>query len=408
MRCEASDLLGKISVEAGVAPLESGILAERVTINPGSATRISDSVSLEPALDRTRIVGVATSNERLGSRHHGLFPALGIEVLSSNQPLGRLLASIRSRQPLLCHLQFEYCTFGGALRSFLTLSSFAARVSRVCPLIMTLHGVVPKSDRVGRWHRVSFLVYRSMLRSTARHVSQIVVFSEGMRLELESNYGIRNVIVIPHGCDAALPSRTKPERPYLLLFGYLRPSKGILELLDAFALVGAEFPDLELVIAGVPAKGYESAYVDAVRDAVAHHPFRTRVIFKNQFIEHAEKDRLAQGAELIVLPYKDRFVEVSGIVHGFASAGVPILCSDSPRFDELREGVEAIHVPPTPEAIAAGIRRVLTDATLRARLSRGLRQKGTNESWEVVGREYLELYEKTIEASRASHGAAKT
>jgi glycosyltransferase involved in cell wall biosynthesis len=382
-------------------------MAERVSINPGGANRISNDISFRPESGRSRIVGVATSKERLGTRHHGLFPALGIEVLSTEQPLRQLLESIRSRRPLLCHLQYEYRTFGGPLRSFLALPSFAARVSRICSLVMTLHGVVPRTAPVGRWHRISFLVYRSMLRKTARHVSQIVVFSEGMRSELESNYGIRNVVVIPHGCDAAPPSDAKPDPPYLLLFGYLRPSKGILELLDAFAIVGAEFPDLGLVIAGSPAKRYESAYVDAVHDAVTHHPFRGRITLKNQFIEYAEKDRLAQGAELIVLPYKDRFVEVSGIVHGFASSGVPILCSDSPRFDELREGVEALHVPPTGEGIAAGIRRVLTDAPLRARLSEGLRQKGARESWDAVGQRYLELYETTIEASRSSHGPAK-
>jgi glycosyltransferase involved in cell wall biosynthesis len=388
------------------AGLHGSLWGETASTSPMNATPPLYRVGMRGEISGGRIVSVATSKERLGTSHYArkLSAAIGSELLSTEQPMRRLVKTIRTRQPLLCHLQFEYRAFGGAVRTLLVLPRFVSSVSRECAVVVTLHGVVARDNRADRWSRLSFHVFRALVRRTANSASRIVVLSERMRSELATNYGVHNVVVIPMGCDPAPPPNPKPQKPYLLFFGFLRPSKGILELLNAFAAIATEFPDLGLVIAGAPAKQHESAFIEALDNTLASHPFRDRITLRNEFIDYAEKGRLAQGAELVVLPYKDRFVEISGVVHDVASCGAPILCSNVPRFEELMEGVEALHVPPTPEAIAAGIRRVLLDARLRTQLSQGLSQLASRESWDLVGQSHLALYEETLTATDSSHG----
>ncbi|MGD1099846.1 MAG: glycosyltransferase [Thermoplasmata archaeon] len=392
---------GNAIVDAGrPLGLQSRSRGEADATSPKEGILLLESAGFRGELGGGRIVSVATSRERLGTSHYArkLYATLGVELLRTEQPLGNLVKTVRQKQPLLCHLQFEYRAFGGAVRTLLSLPLFVSRVSQQCPVVVTFHGVVARDSGARLWDRLSFRVFRTMVRRTAHSASRTVVLSERMRSELAASYGLDNVTVIPMGCDPAPPQRPKPEKPYLLFFGFLRPSKGILELLDAYATIASEFPDLGLVIAGAPAKRQESAFVVALNDALARHPFRDRITLRNEFISYAEKGLLVQGAALIVLPYKDRFVEISGVVHDVASCGTPILCSDVPRFDELVDEVEALHVPPTPASIATGIRRVLTDARLRTQLASGLNQLAARESWDRIGQSHVELYRATLSA----------
>lgn len=341
-----------------------------------------------------RVVGVATSNPRLLSGYvaRRLNAALGIETLATELPLGQLVARVQQADPQICHLHFEYRTFGGSLRTLIVFPLFARRVARRAKLVVTVHGLVTREAVPGYSGRISVLFHRTLIRLVARSSQTLVVLSERMRSELTGTYGIKNVAVIPHGSDpfpAGLPPAAEPR---LLFFGFTRPSKGIEELIDAFGLLGAEFPDLQLLIAGGPAKSYEESFVLTLKQQIARHPFRDRIRFENRFIDWAEKDELARSARVIVLPYKDRFIEVSGVVHTVAGSGVPIVCSTTPRFDELVEGAEALHADPTPESIADAIRRILLDPKLASRLSEGIRAFAQRSSWEHVVHQYGELY----------------
>ena len=351
-----------------------------------------------------RVVGVGSSNPRLLSGYvaRRLNAALGIETLASELPLGQLVARVQQADPQICHLHFEYRTFGGSFRTLIVLPLFVRRVARRAKLVVTVHGLVTREAVPGLSGRISVLVHRTLIRLVARSSQKLVVLSERMRSELASAYGVENVAVIPHGSDP-VPTGPPPRAgPYLLFFGFTRPSKGIEELIDAFGLLGAEFPDLQLLIAGGPAKSYEESFVLSLKQQIARHPFRDRIRFDNRFIDWAEKDELARSARIIVLPYKDRFVEVSGVVHTVAGSGVPIVCSTTPRFDELVEGAEALHADPTPESIADAVRRILRDPSLATRLSEGIRAFSQRTSWELVGHEYWELYRSLVGGAGAS------
>lgn len=352
-----------------------------------------------------RAVGIASTHPLFGASHYArkLNSAMGIPTLASEQSTREIIREIESSHPDICHLQFEYRTFGGSLRTLLVLPTVARRIAGRSRLVVTIHGLLTREGST-RWpDRFRLFVYRSLIRRVARSAAGFTVFSQRMRAELESTYGIPDATVIPHGCDSLAPSQGAAVPPYLLFFGFLRPSKGVLELLAAFSLVAPSYPDLTLIIAGGQAKGYESNYIDRIERAVSLHPFRDRISLKKGFIDWSEKDRLARSATLIVLPYRDSTAEVSGVVHDVAASGVPIVCSNIPRFAELAEGIEAIHVSPDPSSIAAGIQRVLSDPLLRTRLSEGLISLAQRESWPEVARVHLEFFEKILTRQNAGY-----
>jgi glycosyltransferase involved in cell wall biosynthesis len=355
-----------------------------------------------PPVDEVRLIGVAASRRVGTSSYMSASPrklnaALGARTLPSELPLGQLLREIREEAPEICHLQLEYHSFGnhtlrGRLRTLYVLPRFARLVARETRLVVTVHGLLGRDSLAGVSGRLSRRLHRYLVRRVARHAQAMIVLSERMRTELVEGYGVPSAAVIPHGCDA-YPAKSSPTLPpYLLFRGFLRPSKGLLELVDAFRTIGAEFPELRLVIAGTTVYDDELSFVRQLEQSIVRHPYRDRIQLENRFLEGAEMAELVQSAQLILLPYKDRFIEVSGVVHDVAGSGVPLVCSDTPRFDELAEGVEALHAPPSARSIADAIKRILQDPKLSTHLSEGILEFARTKSWPEVARQHVALY----------------
>jgi len=97
-------------------------------------------------------------------------------------------------------------------------------------------------------------------------------------------------------CEAlGLPA----EKQYMLFFGLVRAYKGLDLLLDAFALVKDQLPDLQLIIAG---EFYEDE--EKYRAQIADNGLIERVVIRNEFVPDGELRKYFGAADLIVQPYK--------------------------------------------------------------------------------------------------------
>ncbi|HYY07812.1 MAG TPA: glycosyltransferase family 4 protein, partial [Actinomycetota bacterium] len=91
------------------------------------------------------------------------------------------------------------------------------------------------------------------------------------------------------------------------------------------------------------------------------------------------------------------------LVEGMA-AGLPVVATDIPGYREVvTDGVEGLLVPPRdPEALAAGLVRVLTDPELAVRLGRAGRERARSFDWSIVVERLEELYRRAIDTPRPS------
>jgi glycosyltransferase involved in cell wall biosynthesis len=167
----------------------------------------------------------------------------------------------------------------------------------------------------------------------------------------------------PFAVETEAPSRRRGTGPPLVLFaGRLLWEKGVLDTIEAFALLRKRM-DVRLLIAG------DGPAAEDVRGAVARHGLVDDVRVAGR-LDRARLDRVYREAAAFVLPtyHPEGFPTA---LSEAMSAGLPIVTTASRgSADHLIDGTNALFVPPRdPSALADALERVLTDRALAARMS---------------------------------------
>ena len=261
-----------------------------------------------------------------------------------------------------------------------------------CPQVVTVHDLIPlrfpgSSPRLQHYFR---LVVPRVLRASAA----IVAMSDATRRDIENFYGIggERVHVVHQGyrrdlfrpADGDEVERVRARfglGRYLLAVGEGRPYKNIPNLLRAFARL--RDPNLELVLAGRAS----AREIDLPGLAVALG-VGERVRFLG-FVSDDDLAPLYAGAEAFVFP---SLFEGFGIPPLEAMAcGCPVVCSDRASMPEVC-GDAAVYVDPSDVAsIAAGVERVLGDASLNERLRRDGPRRAATFSYGSAAERILQL-----------------
>jgi len=261
-----------------------------------------------------------------------------------------------------------------------------ALLPRVHPRVLTAHDVLPREPTPGQ---------RAGQRRLYAAMDAVVVHSEHGARRLRDELGLdpARVHVIPHGAfhelaagapaDAALPPElARPARgPVVLLFGLLRPYKGLDVLLEAWREAA---PEAELWIVGMP------------RMDLA--PLRARapasVRWVPRFVTPGELAAVFRAADLAVLPYRE--IDQSGVLFTALAFGTPLLLSAVGGFPEVaRTGAAELVAPGDPDALAAALTRLLADPGRRALLAAGARRVAAPEGpygWDRIAALTLALY----------------
>jgi glycosyltransferase involved in cell wall biosynthesis len=343
---------------------------------------------------------IATSRKETGATFVAkrLSEEVDAAQIHTDRSIGWFFRTIRHDRSDVYHIQYEYRTFGGIGRSLVALPLLAFFLSRRAPVVVTIHGLVTEASlRSRRFKRLAYLAFRLSLRVTGTFVSAFIVQSEEMSRTAEREYGLHPVYMIPLGSDQVPASReVRPSSNEVAFFGFIRPEKGLRPLLGAIQKLREEIPSIRLTVAGSVVRESERSYLDGLEELVSAQRLNGNVRFLTKFLRDEEISGLLRQASVLVLPYTDHFVEVSGIVHAVAGYGVPIVCSDTPRFSELEDGIDCLKVLPEPNELAEAIRRILGDPVLSGNLGEALIRKARLESWEIVGAKHLELYREVL------------
>ncbi|WP_169738367.1 glycosyltransferase [Patulibacter minatonensis] len=208
------------------------------------------------------------------------------------------------------------------LRRLLRRTLFALLVLRIAvtrgPVVRTVHNVRP--------HEPGPAVERWLLRRLDRRVGTWVRLNPVTTTPTDVP-----VVTIPHGHyvheltdGAGRPPDPEPSR--LLFFGFIRPYKGVEELIGVVA--GMSDPEIRLTVAGKPASEASRAAVEAARAG------DERIDLRLEFVPDDELGMLVAGAALVVLPYRE--MHNSGAVFAALSAGRPVLVERNAVTTELQ------------------------------------------------------------------------
>jgi glycosyltransferase involved in cell wall biosynthesis len=205
------------------------------------------------------------------------------------------------------------------------------------------------------------LYYATILNRACHRASSIVTISEFTRAQIIEWSGVRpeKVVNVRCGVDPAYQPVGESYGlpfPYLLCVSNRRRHKNEFRILEAFAMAALE-PEFHLVFTGQRNSDLTS-HIERLH-------LGSRVDFTG-VLEETTLPGLYRGAEALIFP---SLYEGFGLplVEAMAS-GTPVVTSNTTAMPEVAGDAALLVDPTSVEEIAASIRRILRDSTLRIRL----------------------------------------
>lgn len=186
-----------------------------------------------------------------------------------------------------------------------------------------------------------------------------------------------------------------PERSYIGTVSSLVDYEGIDHLIEAFALLAPDFPQLRLLIVG------DGAAAPLLRAQAAESGVGGSVIFTGR-VPREQAHLYHQAMEVFVVPRKDldvtRAVTPLKPVEALASSR-PVVASDLSALREIIEpGLNGSLVPAgNPELLALALKELLLDASLRANFGANGRDLVLNtRTWGANAQQSIQTYAQII------------
>jgi len=178
---------------------------------------------------------------------------------------------------------------------------------------------------------------------------------------------------------------------FVLFLGRLHYKKGLDYLADAFAAVSARVPRVRLVVAG-PDDGARDDFVRRVNAAgIAHRVHVIGPIYEQQ--------RLAALAEAALFCLPSRQEGFSLAITEALGCGLPVVISQPCHFPEVADAGAGFVLPLDSNAFADAMVKILTDAELRARMSRaGAELVRTRYTWPAIAEQTIGAYQEFAKA----------
>ncbi len=270
-----------------------------------------------------------------------------------------LLQRLRRERPDVIH--FQWLPLPMVDRAFL------GRLRRVAPLVLTVHDTNPfNGDPSAR------LQQRGFFQSLTEFGTLIVHTVQGQARLTGSGVQAERLLVLPHGTLLSPPARTDdPMQGPLtfLLFGKIKPYKGLDVLIEAFAALPEPLrAQARIRAVGKPYMDLGPLWAQAERLGVAG-----QLTIEPRFVADDEVPGLFGPGVVAVFPYRE--IEASGVLSIALACARPVIASALGSFAEtIVDGVHGHLVPPgDAPPLTAAMAHVLDDRAFTANASRQAR-----------------------------------
>lgn len=263
------------------------------------------------------------------------------------------------------------------------------------PVICTVAGgdIPDKNDPYPGtvWEESKSTVYPALLAC-----DQITCVSKAIEKdfrELFPEISGNKIETIYAGIDIPLIASIKAKKPYknyLYSFRRLDPTKGIHILIGAFNIIQNKFPEFHLVISG------DGSERKKLENLSSKYNLNKRIHFTGQ-VNLLDGISLLKGAFATVVP---SLSEAGGLVNIEAqAAGCPVVASRVGGIPEyVQDGVSGLlFESKNLKDLADKVKTIISNAHLRNKLIQGGIEHAKKFSWDILGPQYLALYNKVID-----------
>jgi len=268
-------------------------------------------------------------------------------------------------------------------------------IRRRAPVVMTIHNV-RTHERI-RWD--DWTLWRCFAAADA----VVVHTRQAGEIARQRLPAAARIELVHHGDAGFLQGRDRPDRlvaraalglprgvQIVLVFGAIRPYKGLHGVIAALAELRRRYPDAWLVIAGPLLAGSEDEYRSAIRRAAVDDA----VVFRPRYVPAKEVAAYFAAADVAVFNYRD--ITDSGSLRLACDMGTPVVATAVGSFREfLTDGRTARLVEPgDAQALVAALGAVLADPVSAARMAQAARALAASAwSWAESAKATARLYE---------------
>lgn len=247
-----------------------------------------------------------------------------------------------------------------------------------CPTVVTVHDLIHLHQMTG----LKALYARTMIRRAVNKSARVITVTETVKGQIMETFHCPEgkVVVTPNGVDdrfrVSVPNK-KPSR-YFLFVGNDKPHKNLDRLVEAFAQVHRDAPDVTLVLVGAPFERFRGRPGLVCPGFVAEGEL-------TWFYRHALALAQPSLEEGFGLPVAEAM-----------ASGTAVITSTAPALVEVT-GEAALHVDAqSVEAIAAAMRDLALDEELRVRLAHRGIARAREWTWRRCAELTLQTYRSVI------------
>lgn len=315
--------------------------------------------------------------------------------------MAALLARFRRERPDVIHFQWLPLPVADA--------RFLPALARIAPLVLTVHDSTPfNGNPASRLQRFGasdcFGAFDRLIVHTERFREQLLARGVPAERVARIPHGLLGTALRgePGGSAAPDGAGAGPPLPStFLLFGQIKPYKGVDVLIEAFARLP------EALRAGARLRIVGKPFMDLapLLDLAAKRGVAPRVAIEPRFVAEEEIPGLFAPDSVAVFPYRE--IEASGALTLAIAHGRPVIASRIGSFaEELEDGAHGALVPPDdPAALSAAMERMLTDPAFAARCAANVRALSAEvPSWGEIGRRTAAVYVAALGDREAGGG----